>query len=143
GEEGVSPRKQNGENGGPGLAEGQLAQHPENREGENAYVDAGYHEDVIGAGALELRLDVASEECPASDDHGLNQRATFAGPELHDVRQYAAPRRVPPQPDAAAHETGQYLDAARPGKFGQANALGCQIPVQVHRAGIAIIARQP
>src|ERR1039458_7938190 len=138
---GISPRQQNGKDGGPRLAKKQLAQRPEHREGENAYVDAGYDEDVIGAGALEFRLDVAPEEGAPSDEHGLHQRAPFAGPELHDVRQYAATRTAPPQTDAAAHETRQNLHAAGTGGTGQANALGGEIAGHIHRTGIAIIAR--
>ncbi len=80
GDEGISPGQQNGKDGGPGLAEGQLAQEPEDREGENADVDAGDNQDVIRAGALEVGLDIASKESAAADQGCLHQRAAFARP---------------------------------------------------------------
>ena len=48
---------------------GSLRSVPENREGENAYVDAGYDKDVIRAerGCLNSVLMCASEERPSAD----------------------------------------------------------------------------
>ncbi len=76
----VTPRENQREDRRPRLAEGQTAQQPENREGQDADVDPGDDQDVIGAGALEIGLDVAAEECAPADERCLHQRAALSRP---------------------------------------------------------------
>ena len=82
GDERVAPGKQDGEDRRPGLAEGQLAQRPKDGESQDADVDPRDNEDVIGAGALEVGLDVAAEKRAAADERRLHQCAALARPEL-------------------------------------------------------------
>ena len=101
----------------------------------------GDDEDVVGPGALEVGLDVAAKEGAATDQRGLHQCAALARPQLHDVREGAAPRRTPPQADATAGESWQHFNIVGARRAGQANALRVEIAHQIHGAGIAIVAR--
>ncbi len=116
--------------GGPGLAERQTAQQPEDRERQDADIDSGDHQDVIRAGALEVGLDVAPEKCASADQRRLHQRATLARPKPVDVLQCAAPGCAAPHVPAGCRQIPAAFNAARraPNRSGEFPAKRDSLP---------------
>ena len=96
---------------------------------------------MIGAGALEVGLDVAGEKRAPADKHGLHESAALARPKLHDLRQYTAPRCAAPQPKPATLKAGQEFHPAGACRAGQTDSLRCQVAGHVHGARVAIVSR--
>ena len=91
GDERITPGEKDCQDCGPGLAERQAAQQPEDCKRQDADIDSGDDEDVIRSGPLEVRFDLAAKERTPTNESRLHQRSRLARPKLIDVLQRAAP----------------------------------------------------
>src|SRR5262249_11760613 len=102
----------------------------------------GDYEDVVGAGALEVCLDIPAKEGAPADQRRLHQRTALARPELGNVGQSASANTASPQADAAPQEAGENFYVGGMRGAGQPDTLLSEVTDQVQRASIAVISWQ-
>ena len=139
--ESVGERDRDGDDGRQRRVQAELAQGPEDGEGQDAQVHPRDHEHVIRARALELGARGVAQERILAQHHGVHESGLRRRPQLVNFGHNARMNARAPEFDPVAGKAGQPLDAFRPGRAQHADAVVVQVALIVEGAWIAEIAR--